>query len=174
MSTDNSCFISACIINTYSSKHHDAQTHNVKNKNNKTHSTHLIHPQSLLHLILQRRRFPKLISLKDILPPNLRIPTPKHQDILMHITPLRPTQHSRPERTITHNLQLHAAAHRLGDAIRPTQTLHLHRILRLAPREQTGFERVCGVWDFGCGRRRRAPGGLGGDFVAEGVGEAGG
>lgn len=91
----------------------------------------------------------------------------------MEVSHAETTQRSRPERPITHDLQLHAAAHGLRDAVRPTQRLHLQCILGGAPREEAGFERVRRGWGGGrCGGR--APGCWEGDVVAEGVGETGG
>lgn len=88
----------------------------------------------------------------------------------MQVAPLDAAQHGRPERAVADNLQLHAAADRLGDAVRPTQRLHLQGILGLAPGEEAGFERVRGRRE---GRLRGwvAAGGGEGDVVAEGVGE---
>lgn len=94
----------------------------------------------------------------------------------MHATPTTATgstQHSRTEGPITDELQLHPAADGLRDAVGATQGLHLQGVLGLAPGEEAGFERVggggcCGVGVCGGG----SGGGLLGDVVAEGVGEA--
>ena len=91
----------------------------------------------------------------------------------MNIAGLCTAQHGRPECSIPHELQFHAAADGLRDTVCPTQGLHLHCILRLAPGDQTGFEGVCGGGDFGL-RGGRTSGGGEGDVVAESVGETGG
>lgn len=88
----------------------------------------------------------------------------------MNIPALHAAQHSRSERAIAHQFQLHAAAHGLRDAVRPTQRLHLHAVLGLAPGVQAGFQGVRGGRDARL-RRGRARGGGQGDFLAEGVGE---
>lgn len=90
-------------------------------------------------------------TLEDILPTNFSISPTQRQNILMYVPCLRTPKHRWPERPIAHNLHLHATAHGLGNTVRPTQRLHLHGILGLAPRRQTGFERVCGRWDLGFG-----------------------
>lgn len=110
--------------------------------------------------------------MKNILPTNLSVSPPQNQDILMHIPSLRTPERRRPERPIPHDLQFHTTPHGLRNPIRPTQRLHLHGVLGLAPGRQTGFERVCGGRDVGCGGGRgRTGGGLGCYLVAEGVGE---
>lgn len=87
---------------------------------------------------------------------------------------LRPPKDRGAEIPVPHVLQLHPAPHRLRDAVHPAQRLHLHRIVRRAPREQARLERV---GRHGRGDRpgrggRGAPGRREGQVVAEGVREA--
>lgn len=91
----------------------------------------------------EKKKSGKEHTVEHILPSNLRIPTPKHQDILMDIATLNTAQHSRPESAVTNNLQLHTTTNRLGNTISPTQRLHLHSILGCAPGQQPRLERVC-------------------------------
>ena len=79
--------------------------------------------------------------MKNILPPNLRIPPPKNQNILMQIAASSRVAENRGTKTaIPHNLHLHLATHRLGDSKCAPQHLHLHRILCLAPVQKTRLE----------------------------------
>lgn len=92
----------------------------------------------------------------------------------MDIATLHTTQYSRPERTITDDLQLHTAADRLGDTVCPAQGLHLQCILGCAPGQKAGLERVCGRGDLAGGRvvGGRGVGGSGeSDLVTESIGE---
>lgn len=87
-----------------------------------------------------------------------------------------PPQRRSPPLPLPRDLQLHPPAHRLRDAVRAAQALHLELVLRDAPLGEARFERVRG--GQGRGRRVRRGGGegVGGgcEGGAEGVGEAGG
>jgi hypothetical protein len=83
-------------------------------------------------------------TVENILPAELRIPSPKSQNILMHIPAIPPgpsERHGRKAR-VTDNLELHSAANGLCHAVGPAKGFHFQGILGFAPGDEAGFERV--------------------------------
>lgn len=79
--------------------------------------------QKSIHILrIVQRGKKEVVSVRtreDILPSNFGIPASKRQDILMDVAALHTAEHGGPEGAVPHDLQLHAAADGLGNAVCP-------------------------------------------------------